>query len=123
MVPLRAGVLSALGLLVAPPAYDIVRTHKVPLKELDAAPAGTLMEEMADSIAALPGSPLSCHARFAADSKSHQLDRELSALGPTTNLVDDMVDSRWTLTVAAWLLRSHGSGEVWPFALALTSHG
>ena len=38
-------------------------------------------------------------------------------------LVDDMVDSRWTLTVAAWLLRSHGSGEVWPFALALTSHG
>ena len=27
-----------------------------------------------------------CHARFAADSKSHQLDRELSALGPTTNL-------------------------------------
>ena len=38
-------------------------------------------------------------------------------------LVDDMVDSRWTLTVAAWLLRSHGSGEVWPLALALTSHG
>ena len=38
-------------------------------------------------------------------------------------LVDDMVDSRWTLTVAAWLLRSHGSGEVWPLALALSSHG
>ena len=38
-------------------------------------------------------------------------------------LVDDMVDSRWTLTVAAWLLRSHGSGEVWPLALALTSQG
>ena len=38
-------------------------------------------------------------------------------------LVDDMVDSRWTLTVAAWLLRSNGSGEVWPLALALTSHG
>ena len=38
-------------------------------------------------------------------------------------LVDDMVDSRWTLTVAAWLLRLHGSGEVWPFALAFTSHG
>ena len=37
-------------------------------------------------------------------------------------LVDDMVDSRWTLTVAAWLLRSHGSGEVWPLALALTGH-
>ena len=33
-------------------------------------------------------------------------------------LVDDLVDSGWTLTVAAWLLRSHGSGEVWPLALA-----
>ena len=38
-------------------------------------------------------------------------------------LVDDMVDSRWTLTVAAWLLRSHGSGEVWPLALAQTGGG
>ena len=38
-------------------------------------------------------------------------------------LVDDMVDSRWRLTVAAWLLRSHGSGKVWPLALALSSHG
>ena len=35
-------------------------------------------------------------------------------------LVDDMVDSRWTLTVAAWLLRKNGSGEVWPLALAKT---
>lgn len=37
-------------------------------------------------------------------------------------LVDDMVDSRWTLTVCAWLLRSHGSGAVWPLALAETGH-
>jgi len=35
-------------------------------------------------------------------------------------LLDDMVDSRWTLTIATWLLRSHGSGAVWPFALAKT---
>ena len=53
MVPLRAGVLSALGLLIAPPAYDIVRTHKVPLRELDAASTGALIEEMAESIASL----------------------------------------------------------------------
>lgn len=33
-------------------------------------------------------------------------------------LVDDIVDSRWTMTVAACLLRSHGCGKVWPFALA-----
>jgi ATP-dependent DNA helicase RecQ len=33
-------------------------------------------------------------------------------------LVDDVVDSRWTLTAAAWLLRKGGSAEVWPVALA-----
>ncbi|CAH2397755.1 RecQ family ATP-dependent DNA helicase [Mesorhizobium ventifaucium] len=37
-------------------------------------------------------------------------------------LVDDMVDSRWTLTVSAWLLRVNGCGEVWPMALSLTGH-
>ncbi|MDP2805367.1 MAG: hypothetical protein Q8O24_05440 [Gallionellaceae bacterium] len=37
-------------------------------------------------------------------------------------LVDDMVDSRWTLTVSAWLLRKNGSGEVWPVALSQTGH-
>lgn len=37
-------------------------------------------------------------------------------------LVDDMVDSRWTMTVCAWLLRTHGSGEVWPLALAYAGH-
>ncbi|HPA45699.1 MAG TPA: RecQ family ATP-dependent DNA helicase [bacterium] len=34
-------------------------------------------------------------------------------------LVDDIVDSRWTMTIAAWLLRTHGSGEVFPLALSL----
>ena len=38
-------------------------------------------------------------------------------------LVDDMVDSRWTLTVGAWLLRENGCGEVWPMALADTGGG
>lgn len=38
-------------------------------------------------------------------------------------LVDDMVGSRWTLTVAAWLLRSRGSDKVWPLALAKTGGG
>ena len=37
-------------------------------------------------------------------------------------LVDDMVDSRWTLTVAAWLLRTAGSGDVHPMALSQTGH-
>lgn len=37
-------------------------------------------------------------------------------------LVDDMVDSRWTMTIAAWLLRSHGSSEVFPVALSYAGH-
>lgn len=37
-------------------------------------------------------------------------------------LVDDMVDSRWTLTVCAWLLRRGGSGAVSPVALSLAGH-
>jgi Superfamily II DNA helicase len=37
-------------------------------------------------------------------------------------LVDDMVDSRWTLTVAAYLILRGGGGPVFPFALASTAH-
>ena len=37
-------------------------------------------------------------------------------------LVDDVVDSRWTLTVAAYLLTSGGSGAVYPLALASTTN-
>ena len=33
-------------------------------------------------------------------------------------LVDDIVGSRWTITLAAWLLRVNGSGRVWPLALS-----
>ena len=33
-------------------------------------------------------------------------------------LVDDIVDSGWTLTLAGWLLRKKGSGVVQPFTLA-----
>ncbi|WP_044195493.1 hypothetical protein [Oscillatoria acuminata] len=36
-------------------------------------------------------------------------------------LVDDVVDSRWTFTLLAALLKNGGSGPVFPFALALNS--
>ncbi|HEX5828992.1 MAG TPA: RecQ family ATP-dependent DNA helicase [Candidatus Limnocylindrales bacterium] len=36
-------------------------------------------------------------------------------------LVDDLVDSRWTLTVASALLRDAGAGPVLPFALAVAT--
>ena len=45
------------------------------------------------------------------------VDQSAMLDGPVL-LVDDMVDSRWTFTVAARLLRHYGSGEVWPLALA-----
>jgi ATP-dependent DNA helicase RecQ len=38
-------------------------------------------------------------------------------------LVDDIIDSGWTMTVAGWLLRTHGSGPVHPFALARATPG
>ena len=38
-------------------------------------------------------------------------------------LLDDMVDSRWTLTVCGFLLREAGSGPMFPFALASTAVG
>ncbi|HEY4242063.1 MAG TPA: helicase-related protein [Kofleriaceae bacterium] len=38
-------------------------------------------------------------------------------------LVDDVVDSRWTFAVSAWCLIRAGSGQVYPFALALAGGG
>lgn len=38
-------------------------------------------------------------------------------------LVDDMVDSTWTMAVTAALLLQAGSGPVWPLALAKTTSG
>ena len=50
------------------------------------------------------------------------ISREPLPVAPVL-LVDDMVDLRWTMTVAAWMLRSNGSGEVWPLALAFSGQG
>ena len=33
-------------------------------------------------------------------------------------LIDDIIDSGWTFTAAAWMLREAGCGPVWPLALA-----
>jgi ATP-dependent DNA helicase RecQ len=38
-------------------------------------------------------------------------------------LVDDMVDSRWTLTTIGVALREAGSGPVFPFVLAQAVSG
>jgi ATP-dependent DNA helicase RecQ len=49
--------------------------------------------------------------------------RPHAAVAGPVLLVDDTVDSRWTFTVIAALLRDAGSGPVLPFALAFTSSG
>lgn len=46
------------------------------------------------------------------------IDRWSGIDGPVL-LVDDMVDSGWTFTIVAALLREAGSGPVFPLALAL----
>ncbi len=59
-----------------------------------------------------------------------QLDNARAALslragvaipGSPVLLVDDVVDSRWTMTVAGALLRAAGSGPVLPYALAVAN--
>ncbi|MNW53175.1 hypothetical protein D3C74_307260 [compost metagenome] len=42
-------------------------------------------------------------------------------VGYSVILIDDMVDSRWTFTVAGYLLRESGYGTILPFALTSTS--
>lgn len=37
-------------------------------------------------------------------------------------LIDDMVDSRWTLTICTYLLKRNGSGAVFPVALSQTTN-
>ncbi len=55
----------------------------------------------------------------------HNLDGVFAIHKPVPNeavlLVDDIVDSRWTLTVIAALLQQAGSGDVFPVALASSS--
>ena len=48
-----------------------------------------------------------------------QLRAQLPELPGPVLLVDDLIDSRWTMTVAARLLRRGGAASVLPFALAL----
>ena len=51
LVPLRAGVLSALGLLLSPAAFDLKRTRKQPLDRLDPAAVRSEIGQMKQAIA------------------------------------------------------------------------
>ena len=66
-----------------------------------------------------PQSRMQNSAQQAANAKARLgVDGRAVREGPVL-LVDDLVDSRWTLTVAGSLLRDHGAGPVFPFALAV----
>ncbi len=68
-----------------------------------------------------PQSRMQNSAQQAANARTRlEADGRAVRDGPVL-LVDDLVDSRWTLTVAGSLLRDHGAGPVFPFALALAT--
>jgi ATP-dependent DNA helicase RecQ len=72
-----------------------------------------------------PGTHFNSAKRVQAIRGTLVLPRALAALvaeasGPIL-LVDDRVDSGWTMTIAAALLRRAGAGKVLPLALAITS--
>ncbi|GAA3536285.1 RecQ family ATP-dependent DNA helicase [Aeromicrobium panaciterrae] len=59
---------------------------------------------------------------WGAFSVSADLSERLAALdGKPVLLIDDRVDSRWTMTVVGRELRLHGAGAVLPFALAVVA--
>ena len=58
LAPQGAGVLSTVGFLAAPPAFDFVRTWSTPLEGLDSARAERLLREMEAEGAGLLGEPV-----------------------------------------------------------------
>ena len=99
-------------LLVSSVAAHLARLGQLPL--LDAltlahtAPPGEPGGNSAFRLAAV-------HDRFTVRSG------DLGALRGPVLLVDDLVDSRWTMTVAARALRQAGAAQVLPFALAVAA--
>ncbi len=97
----------------------------------------TLVSDFAQRLAAALGLPFAAGLRRVRDGaqqremcnsfqQAHNLDGAFAVdpegmLGGACLLVDDVVDSRWTLTVTAALLRQSGCPAVFPLALALNS--
>jgi ATP-dependent DNA helicase RecQ len=100
----RAGLIDAV-------CDELGRIGKLPVHRplVDEAPTG-YQSEMANSAHQL----MNVWTRFRVD-PSLLPDRDTLA-GPVL-LVDDEADSRWTITVAAWLLTGAGTSTVLPFVL------
>ena len=60
--------------------------------------------------------------QFANVDEAFRIDQGVVQRGPVL-LVDDVIDSRWTMTVVGAALRTAGSGPVYPLALAVAASG
>lgn len=65
-----------------------------------------------------PEQKLMANSSMQARNVAGTLDTIEQVPGGAVLLVDDIIDSGWTLTLAGWLLRNKGSGVVHPFTLA-----
>lgn len=90
VVPLGAGVASALGFLVAPPATDMVRSYVTRLERLDWATANALFTEMAEKGSRLltdaGADPTTIKLRASADMRHVGQGFEISVPLPSTEL-------------------------------------
>ena len=86
IMPAAAGVFSALGLLVAPLAFDNVRTRYMILKEADLATVAALFREMeSDGLRQLAGRGIrkeTCIVQRSADMRYHGQGHEINVLLP-----------------------------------------
>jgi ATP-dependent DNA helicase RecQ len=82
---------------------------------------GLPFERSLESSAGSAQASMQNSAQQAANARSRLSVLPAGVRGGAVLLVDDLVDSRWTLTVAGTLLRDAGAGPVLPFALAVAT--
>jgi ATP-dependent DNA helicase RecQ len=68
-----------------------------------------------------PQAAMQNSARQAGNARAKLGVRDRAVRDGPVLLVDDLVDTRWTLTIAGSLLLEHGAGPVLPFALAVAT--
>jgi ATP-dependent DNA helicase RecQ len=116
----RPAAVAAVPSLRRPLLVDSVARHLATLGRLPF--LGTLART-SDEPGAAPGGNSAfrlaeVHDRFAVPP---ELATAVAAVVGPVLLVDDLVDSRWTITVAGRLLRQAGADAVLPFALAVAA--
>jgi ATP-dependent DNA helicase RecQ len=80
-----------------------------------------LVDVLAASATALPQKSMQNSAQQLRNVRSNLRVVSDIPSGPVL-LIDDIVDSGWTLTYAGWLLSTHGAAAVHPFALAVAAN-